>query len=442
VRAAGRITRMTCVNDRLALRRTLAIAALVIAVPSAARAAGYAIYEQGAAVLGMAGAGVASVSDASAMFFNPAALTRLQGSRLLVGGSMLSPVTSFAGMDPYPGYGVTEEMKRQNFFPPTIYYARHGGGPWAIGAGFNSPYGLGVEWKNPDTFSGRYIVTKGTLRAYDGTADLAFAPNPEWSVAAGASAVFTNVELDRHVLVPAPGGGGGQVDVAKVNLKGDLTAGYGWNAALSFAPGTAWKLGAAYRGKVVVHLDGRANVTQIPTGNAAFDAGVAASLPPSQDVTTVLRFPAVWSAGLAWNPRPPWTVEGDFNFVEWSVFRDLPIRFHQTPSANETIVENYNDSWQVRLGAEHRLPAWAYRFGWYFDKAAAPTSSVSPLLPDADRNGPSLGIGIPRGRWTVDAYELPLFVKRRSTAGVNRDGFDGTYKTFVNLAGISVQLHW
>src|SRR6266850_3822824 len=93
-----------------------------------ALAAGYAIYEQGAAVLGMAGAGVASVSDASALFFNPAALARLEGSRLLVGGSVLSPVTSFAGMDPYPGYGVTEEMERQHFFPPTLYFSRHGGG--------------------------------------------------------------------------------------------------------------------------------------------------------------------------------------------------------------------------------------------------------------------------------------------------------------------------
>jgi long-chain fatty acid transport protein len=436
--------RAASITSRAGGRGAALLCALLLAAlaPAAAHAAGYAIYEQSPSVLGMAGAGVASVSDASAIFFNPAVLTRLEGSRLLVGASVLSPVTSFAGMDPYPGYGVTEEMKHQHFFPPTIYFTRHGGGPWAIGAGLNSPYGLGVEWKNPDTFSGRYIVTKGTLRTFDGTLDLAFAPTSQWSVAAGASVLFTDVELDRHVLVPAPGGGGAQVDVAKVNLDGDLTPGYGWNAALSFAPAPALKFGAAYHGKVVVHLDGRANITQIPTGNAAFDAGVAASLPPSQGVTTVLRFPAVWSAGLAWQPQQEWTVEGDFNFVEWSLFRDLPIYFHQTPSANETIVEDYDDSWQVRFGAEHRLATWTYRFGWYFDKAAAPTTSVSPLLPDADRNGPSLGIGIPFGHWTVDAYELPLFVKRRSTAGVNRDGFDGTYKTFVNLAGVGVQVHW
>ena len=130
--------------------------------------------------------------------------------------------------------------------------------------------------------------------------------------------------------------------------------------------------------------------------------------------------------------------------MEWSVFKDLPITFKTTPSSNLTIVEDYSDSWQVRLGAEHRLPSWTYRFGWYYDKAAAPRQSVGPLLPDADRNGPSIGIGVPfrGGKWHLDAYELAVFVSQRSTDGVNRDGYDGTYKSFVNSAGASLEYRW
>lgn len=416
-----------------------------IAAPDPARAAGYAIYEQGSSVLGMAGAGTASVNDASALFFNPAALTRVDRNRFYIGSSLLSPTVSFAGMPDYPGYGVTEEMNSQHFPLPTFYLTHRSAAKWAVGFGVNAPFGLGVDWKNPDTYTGRYIVTKAKLTAINSTLSLAYELTPQWSVAAGGNLMLANVELHNRVQAVVPGGGGAVTDVAKADLEGDRTPGYGWNAALSFVPGAQWKLGAVYRSKVVVHEDGKADFTQILTGNAAFDAGVAASLPPDQDVSTVLRFPATWSGGIAFLPATDWTLEVDVNYVEWKLFSDLPLNFKTTPSANQTIEENYDNSLQVRLGAEHRLPSWTYRFGYYFDQGAAPPESVSPLLPDADRHGATLGLGMRFGankQWAVDAYDLALFVKKRSTEGVNRDGYDGEYKTFINSIGVTAELRW
>ena len=118
-------------------------AACLVAAPARwdrAAAAGYGIYEEGAAVLGMAGAGTASVHDASAVFYNPAALTHIlpkEGPKGLfyLGGAVLTPFSSFAGQNPYPGYGVTEEMEH-NFFPiPAFYYARRFGERCAAGLG-------------------------------------------------------------------------------------------------------------------------------------------------------------------------------------------------------------------------------------------------------------------------------------------------------------------
>ncbi|MBI5708786.1 MAG: outer membrane protein transport protein [Candidatus Eisenbacteria bacterium] len=426
--------------------RTLLTAAVVCAAlsPTPAHPAGYSIYEQGAAALGMGGTGTAAVHDASALFFNPAAMTRLEGTRLYVGGSLLAPSTSFAGVSPYSGYGTTEEMKRQYFFPPTLYLTHRCKERWAVGAGINSPYGLGIEWKDPDAFSGRYIVTKGELQALNGNLSAAYAVNPRWSVAAGADLMMAKVKLHKHN--PFPWGGGDPRDVAETDLKSGFTPGAGWNAAVSFAPNEKWKLGAFYRSKVVVKVDdGTATFTQRFTGDTIIDSVVTANLPPNQGVSTVLRFPAIWSAGIAYHPTPAWTLEGDFNFFEWSLFRDLPIRFHTTTSQSTTVLEDYDDSWQARFGAEHRLPNFTYRFGYYYDKAAAPTESVTPLLPDAGRHGVSLGFGRSFGtdnRWTVDAYELGLFVQDRSTDGVERDNYNGTYKSFVNIAGFSVAYRW
>jgi long-chain fatty acid transport protein len=433
------------------LRAVLAAAILAaLLFPATSRATGYAIYEQGAAALGMAGAGIASIHDASAVFFNPAALTRLDGTRVYVGGSALQPVTSFAGTGTNPGFGVTDEMVRQTFYPPTVYASRRLNERWALGAGVNSPFGLGVEW-DPLAFTGRYIVTKVDLKAVNASGCVAWAPNAQWSFAAGGDVLWTKVGLANRTLVAAPGGGGGAVDVATTSLDSDFTPGAGWNAAMLFTPAPKWRLGAYYRSKIVVKIeDARADFTQIPTGNAAFDAGVAAGLPPDQVVSTVLRFPAMWSAGAAFAPTSAWTMEADYVLYEWSVFSDLPIRFHTTPSRNTVRIEDYKDSWQIRTGAEYRRGSVAYRAGYYFDKSPAPTAAVTPLLPDADRHGVSLGLGLALGtgaRWSLDAYELGLFVQRRNgyaaAAGeLPTDYFRGDYRTYVNMVGIGLGYRW
>ena len=428
---------------RLALAAACAAA---LFMPVLAHAAGYGIYEQGASALGMAGAVTASIHDPAAEFYNPAVLPALEGRSLYVGGTWLSTRVSFAGVDPSPGYGITESMKNGNFFPPAVYWTNHLNKTWAYGVGVNAPFGLGVEWQNPSTFTGRTRVTKAMLSSINANLSLAWQMSQGFSVAAGFDALYAAVELNNTITKVIPGGGGATANVASARLKSGMTPGYGFNTAFSWKPNDAWKFGAYYRSKIDVKVDnGKATFTQIGTGDASFDALVAAGLPKNQGATTTLRFPAMWSAGAAWNPEPNWTWEADFGWTQWSTFDKLALKFAATPSLNTDIVEEYKDCFRVSVGAEHRLPKYTYRFGYYFDEAAAPTQSVTPLLPDANRHGATFGMGWNLGakkRWTLDAYELALFVEDRSTEGTNRDHFDGTYKSFINAAGAGLAYHW
>ena len=148
------------------------------------------------------------------------------------------------------------------------------------------------------------------------------------------------------------------------------------------------------------------------------------------------------SGGVAWNPHPDWTTEVDLLWTQWSAFDKLPLRFPKDPTLNVDLVENYDDQIQIRAGAEHRLPTWTYRFGYYYDHSPVPPESVTPLLPDANRHGVTVGAGWTLDRWTIDAYNLFLFVENRSTEGKERDGYNGTYKTYVNSLGAAVTYHW
>lgn len=424
------------------IRTLLAVATLAaLLLPTLTHAAGYSIYEQGAAALGMAGAVTASVNDASAVFFNPAAMTRLDGTRFYVGGSALQPVTKFTGQDPYPGAAGSADMTRQTFYPPTVYATHSWAKRYAVGVGINAPFGLGVEW-DPATFSGRYLVTKADLKGLNASLCLAYAPNDKWSFAAGGDMMMAKVELKSRTLITG-------LNVAETELGSDYTPAPGWNAAALFTPTTEWKLGAYYRSKVVVHVnDGTAKFTQLLTGNSAVDGYVLSILPPDQGVSTVLRFPAMWSVGAAWNPQPEWTVEADFNYHEWEVFSDLPIDFELAP--DKLKLENYSNSLQIRTGAEYRRGCLAYRAGYYFDESPAPVNAVTPLLPDANRHGVTLGLGWSLGadkRWTVDVYELAIFAKPRVGVALEelpapRNTFTGEYKTFVNAVGFGVGYRW
>jgi long-chain fatty acid transport protein len=419
------------------LRGACSALGLVLA-PAGAHAAGFALFEQGAQGMGFAGAFTAQASDPSAIFHNVAGIAFLKGRQLYAGGVLVNPSTDFVGSDPFPGAGRRESMDVGIVPFPSAYYTQSLSDVLVVGIGIHVPYGLRTEWKSPDVFTGRFISTKAQLSGFALNPSVAWKVRDRLAIGGGIDVRFSSVELHRNV--PAIDPFTQQVtDVASVVLKSDTATDFGFNIGILAKANESVSIGASYRHKVTPSYSGDATFTLIPTGNAQFDALVATTLPVGAvPATTELATPAIASLGVAYR-WSDWTVEGDVNWYGWSAFDEVPITLEGRGELSTIIREDYDDTFQFRVGVDRRLnDAWSVRGGYFFDPSPSPPESVSPLLPDSDRHGLCAGGTWRRGAFRVDAALWWLISPDRSTEGVNRDHYEGLYESSARTFGISV----
>lgn len=415
--------------------------ALLVAVP--AHGAGFGIFEQGSKAMGMAGAFTAQADDPSAIFHNPAGLAFQRERAFMVGTTLIRPTSEFTGLAPFPGPGVTEEQADDLlFFPSHVYYVQPIGHRATFGIGVTSPFGLTTEWDDPDNFSGRYIATRTELRTFDLNPTFAWQVTPSFSVGIGASARFADVQLDRRVPFFNPITRRVQ-DAAAVTLESDLEVGYGFNAGLLHRVNNSFSWGLSYRSKVEIDFDGDGSFRQISTGVPALDAAVAQTIPFGQDlpIETSVEMPDLASLGLAFHLSPRLLLETDANWTGWSSFDEIDIRFTQNPQFSSSIPERYEDVWNYRVGlAWQTSPTSAWRFGYVYDETPQPEGSVSPLLPDNDRDGYTIGYGYD-GNWDFDVAFMYLDFGTR-TRDENfpdeDDAYFGTYDNEAYLLGLTL----
>lgn len=414
---------------------SLALLGLALAAPPA-RASGFAIFEQGGRGMGFAGAFTAQASDPSAIFHNAAGIAFLKGKQLYLGGTVIHPSSDFVGADPFPGAGRAETQDAGILPVPTAYYSNQFTERMVLGLGVHVPFGLKTQWADPDTYSGRFVSQRAELKGFSVNPTVAYKLADRLAVGAGVDIRFASVQLERRVPLVNPFTQR-VVDIATAKLESDTNTGIGFNVGFLAKPSESLSIGASYRHKVKVDFTGRASFTPIPTGNSQLDSRVSVVLPAGTlPLSTSIEFPAIVSGGAAYT-FGDWTVEGDVDWYQWSTFDQLALRFEGRPDLNQRIVESYEDSFQYRIGVERRLTeAWTVRGGYFYDESPSPPESVSPLLPDSDRHGIALGGTWKRGTLHLDASAWYVLAKDRSTEGVNRDRYDGTYSSSAVTLGV------
>ena len=414
--------------------RIIAFVAVSVSIPWTCFAAGFSIFEAGAKALGMGGAFTVQADDPSAIFFNPAGIADLEGTQLYLGVSTIFTGTSFAGVDPDPGYGTTGETGTMVFPPINAYVTWQFREGLTAGLGIFNAYGLGQYWNDEATFPGRHISYHVDLKTFYFNPSIAWRAHEKIAIGGGVQAVYSLVDLKQYSQRMDPNGSG-MLNVATINLEGNSSLDWGGNLGVLVGPFSGLTLGASYRSKVEANVSGDGTFTQVASGSPQLDAVVSPVLPQNQGIETTVNLPWLLSIGGAYSFKEKWTVEVDFNYFGWSVFQELEFRF-EDPSLDTARPQGFENVLSIRSGVQYELTAeWDLRGGYYYDPTPQPTESVSPLLADADRHGVSLGFGYGVEKWVIDAFALTLIRSERSTDGLSQDGFNGTYDSFACLFG-------
>lgn len=412
-------------------------------------AGGFNLYEHGAKSTALAGAFTARADNASAIYFNPAGIVQLDGWNAYMGASIVQPLAKFTGEDPYPGYGVEEEAKHRLFMPPGMYLTNRVHEKVAVGLGIYAPFAIGTEWDDPD-FSGRYISYKTDLAGIFVTPSVAAQVHDMVSIGLNLNLVYSSVHMERIIGQVF---NGDLLDIARLKITGDNGIDIGFDIGTIIKPMPKMQIGLLYRATVNNTYDGgEAEFEQIMTGMPAVDGQIAAGLPTAADggntigIATEIPFPWQIVGGIMYQPTDKVTLELDIIQWGWSEFDELVFDFAKeqetgdinTPD-NSVNVEDYEDSAQYRFGIEYQATEQlALRAGYVYDKSPVPDKSVSVLLPDANRNDYSFGFGYKVGDMTIDAAYMLVDFDERSTNGVSTDEYNGTYKSIVNIFGLSV----
>jgi len=431
-------------------------AAVLLAAAGPAFGAGFGIFEQGSKAMGMAGAFTAQADDPSMLWHNAGGLAFVTDSAGSLGATWIHGTKAdFNGAAPFPGPTAREEQKALSAFPPHAYYVAPINQTWKWGVGIESPFGLVTEWKDANNFSGRFISTKAKLEALDLNPTIGWQITPTFGVGVGAIARFSSVELNRHIPFVNPFGSPAVLDVGALKLENDgFDNGYGFNVGILHKATPRFSWGLSYRSAITVDYKGDATISQISTGNPQLDAVLRTRIPydTKLPIKTSIDMPDMASLGLAFTVTPEWLVELDVNRTGWSKFKEVTIEGTNAQaqalfgpnatSPNGTIIpEDWNSVNNYRLGARWTTSQTTQvRFGYVYDKTPQPEASVNPLLPDADRQGISVGYGS-NGRgfnWDVALMYLKFKERKRDVTRENEPVFHGTYNTTAYLLGLTL----
>lgn len=354
--------------------RTLTIPALcgiaLVLFPANSFALGFRIPNQDAAAIARGNAFVATADNPSAIYYNPAGITQIEGQEAQVG------VLNYLGINTfYDAPNGTDSTSEFRVIPvPQLHYVcTPKDSSFSYGLGAYAPFGLGVEWPNNSGF--RSIAMESKLTYITINPVVAWKAHSTLSLAIGPNFNYSDIEFTRGLFTATD----------KFKFRGD-DWGYGFNAGVLWQPHEQWSFGANYRSASRIHYKGSSSYDLF---NAT--AGTKATV----------DFPAIISAGISFRPTTNWNIEFNVDYSEWNTLNTVTLEGTSAMfGINLPLQLDWHESWFYELGVTRKFDGgWFASAGYFYSSETAPSQTFTPAVPDIALHVASLGIGHQGETW-------------------------------------------
>ncbi len=351
------------------LKTILVSVALMFAISTSAFANGLSLNSIGARALGMGGAFVGLANDATALYWNPAGLAGQQSS-ILVFASDIMPSATYK-MDLM---GIDAKTNSNHYISPNAFF-NYNMGKLAIGVGVYVPAGLGAEWNPMDFGYPDGLKFSSKIGVINFSPGVAYQVTDKFSVGVALNVYYAMFDMYQPAAVD--GVGVFQFEESSTGL------GYGATIGLKYQFNDMFALGATFRTKTTVTMNGTAK-------NPAFAAYNA----PESEFDRDVAWPTWISGGLSFKPNDKLTIALDGQYSMWSenealvaVYTDPVWNSAMTAGGDDTFELKWEDALQVRVGLEYMVTKGVIlRGGYYYDPAPAPDETVNVLFPSSTNN--------------------------------------------------------
>jgi long-chain fatty acid transport protein len=395
-----------------ATRLALLCAALFFSTCLEIRAVGFRDPNQDPEGIARGNAFAATADNPSAIYYNPAGITQLEGFQFRVGLYLISPDTKYTS----PSGAKAETDTSWQAIPQIYAVYSLPDLPISLGLGVYCPYGLSLDWGAKTPF--RTAAENGKLLYTTFNPVIAWQIHPTLSIAVGPTINYSEATFEQGFSPFNP--------TDKFKVKGDDNA-LGFNAGLRWQPHKMLALGLNYRSATTMNYDGFSQTR--PGGPFPYY--------PRTKTTASLQFPQFVAAGISVRPTENWNFEMDVDWTDWDNLNT--IIFKGTPLGDIPFALNYRSSWMYEFGVTRQLGKGYYAsVGYIYSENSSPDRNYSPLIPDANLQLGSIGFGHHGKRWDWAVGYHFAYNGGRKVSGDANPLADGTYKTFNNAVNASI----